>query len=99
VPGGADHTLVLLMGVTRLAATTSALVAAGRPADTPVAVVEDGYGPRQRATFGTLADIAERAEAAQVRPPAVTVVGDVVRQAPGWATRVQSPLTSPARTL
>jgi uroporphyrin-III C-methyltransferase/precorrin-2 dehydrogenase/sirohydrochlorin ferrochelatase len=85
VPGGADHTLVLLMGVTRLATTAAALVAAGRPADTPVAVVEDGYGPRQRATFGTLADIAERAAAADVRPPAVTVVGDVVRLAPGWA--------------
>ncbi|WP_106267139.1 uroporphyrinogen-III C-methyltransferase [Isoptericola halotolerans] len=85
VPGGADHTLVLLMGVTRLARTAEALVAAGRPASTPVAVVEDGYGPRQRATFGTLADIAGRAADAGVQPPAVTVVGDVVRLAPGWA--------------
>ncbi|WP_277208733.1 uroporphyrinogen-III C-methyltransferase [Isoptericola croceus] len=84
VPAGTDHTLVLLMGVTRLARTAEALVASGRPASTPVAVVEDGYGPRQRATFGTLADIAERAAAAEVRPPAVTVVGDVVRLAPGW---------------
>lgn len=86
VPGGADHTLVLLMGVTRLARTTEALVTAGRPASTPVAVVEDGYGPRQRATFGTLGDIAERAAAAGVQPPAVTVVGDVVRLAAGWAS-------------
>ncbi|WP_418277769.1 uroporphyrinogen-III C-methyltransferase [Isoptericola jiangsuensis] len=85
VPGGPGHTLVLLMGVTRLAVTAEALVAAGRPPSTPVAVVEDGYGPRQRATFGTLGDIAARAEAAGVRPPAVTVVGDVVRLAPGWA--------------
>ncbi|WP_407320863.1 uroporphyrinogen-III C-methyltransferase [Isoptericola halotolerans] len=88
VPGGTDHTLVLLMGVTRLARTAEALVAAGRPADTPVAVVEDGYGPRQRATLGTLADIAERAAAAGVRPPAVTVVGDVVRLAPDWRPHV-----------
>jgi uroporphyrin-III C-methyltransferase/precorrin-2 dehydrogenase/sirohydrochlorin ferrochelatase len=85
VPGGTDHTLVLLMGVTRLATTAAALIEAGRPADTPVAVVEDGYGPRQRATFGTLADIGGRAEAAGVLPPAVTVIGDVVRLAPGWA--------------
>jgi uroporphyrin-III C-methyltransferase/precorrin-2 dehydrogenase/sirohydrochlorin ferrochelatase len=85
VPGGTDHTLVLLMGVTRLADTARALVAAGRPADTPVAVVEDGFGARQRTTVGTLADIAERARAVGVQPPAVTVVGDVVRRSPAWA--------------
>jgi len=84
VPGGADHTLVLLMGVTRLADTARALVAAGRPTDTPVAVVEDGFGPRQRTTVGTLADIADRARAVGVRAPAVTVVGDVVRRSPAW---------------
>ncbi|MFC8600181.1 uroporphyrinogen-III C-methyltransferase, partial [Isoptericola sp. NPDC057191] len=84
VPGGTDHTLVLLMGVTRLAETAAALVAAGRPADTPTAVVEDGFGPRQRTTVGTLADIAERAAAVGVRAPAVTVVGDVVRRSPAW---------------
>ncbi|MEV0951833.1 uroporphyrinogen-III C-methyltransferase [Promicromonospora sp. NPDC050249] len=86
VPGGADHTLVLLMGVTRLAETADALVTAERPADTPVALVEDGFGPRQRVTVGTLADIAERAAAVGVRPPAVIVVGDVVRLSPAWAT-------------
>ena len=86
VPGGPDHTLVLLMGVTRLADTASALVTADRPADTPAAVVEDGYGPRQRVTVGTLDTIAARATAAGVRPPAVIVVGDVVRLSPAWPT-------------
>ncbi|MFD6178410.1 MULTISPECIES: uroporphyrinogen-III C-methyltransferase [unclassified Isoptericola] len=85
VPGGTDHTVVLLMGVTRLAETARALVAAGRPAATPVAVVEDGFGPRQRTTVGTLADIADRARAVGVQAPAVTVVGDVVRRSPAWA--------------
>lgn len=89
VPGGADHTLVLLMGVTRLADTADALVTADRPADTPVALVEDGFGPRQRVTVGTLADIAERAAAVGVRPPAVIVVGDVVRLSPAWATQAR----------
>lgn len=84
-PGGPDHTLVLLMGVTRLADTADALVTAARPADTPAAVVEDGFGPGQRVTVGTLADIAERAAAVGVRPPAVIVVGDVVRLSPAWA--------------
>ena len=86
VPGGADHTLVLLMGVTLLARTCERLVAAGRAPSTPVAVVEDGYGPGQRVTVGTLATIAEQAGRVGVQPPAVTVVGDVVRLSPHWPT-------------
>jgi uroporphyrin-III C-methyltransferase/precorrin-2 dehydrogenase/sirohydrochlorin ferrochelatase len=77
------------MGVTRLAETADALVTADRPADTPVALVEDGFGPRQRVTVGTLADIAERAAAVGVRPPAVIVVGAVVRLSPAWAQQAR----------
>lgn len=85
VPASEDHTVVLLMGVRGLAGTCRALVAAGRPAHTPVAVVEDGFGPGQRTTIGTLATIAERADRVGVRSPAVTVVGGVVRLSPAWA--------------
>ncbi|BDZ41093.1 hypothetical protein GCM10025865_03920 [Paraoerskovia sediminicola] len=84
VPAASDHTVVLLMGVSRLRASAEALVASGRDPGTPVAVVEDGYGPRQRATVGTLATIADVAAAAEVRAPAITVVGDVVRLSPAW---------------
>ncbi|MFJ1511140.1 uroporphyrinogen-III C-methyltransferase [Cellulosimicrobium funkei] len=87
VPAASDHTVVLLMGVSRLGETAAALVAQGRSPETPVAVVEDGYGPRQRTTVGTLATIAERAREAGVRPPAVTVVGDVVTLSPAWPPR------------
>jgi uroporphyrin-III C-methyltransferase/precorrin-2 dehydrogenase/sirohydrochlorin ferrochelatase len=83
-PTSTDHTLVLLMGVTTLARVAAELVVAGRSPATPVAVVEDGYGPRQRATFGTLGTIAAVAAARGVRPPAVTVVGEVVRLAADW---------------
>jgi uroporphyrin-III C-methyltransferase/precorrin-2 dehydrogenase/sirohydrochlorin ferrochelatase len=89
VPGGPDHTLVLLMGVTHLADTASALITADRPADTPAAVVEDGYGPGQRVTVGTLATIATRAAEAGVKPPAVIVVGAVVRLSPAWPTQAR----------
>jgi uroporphyrin-III C-methyltransferase/precorrin-2 dehydrogenase/sirohydrochlorin ferrochelatase len=89
VPGGPDHTLVLLMGVTRLADTAEALITRDRPADTPVAIVEDGYGPDQRVTVGTLATIAARAAEVDVRPPAIIVVGAVVRLAPAWATQAR----------
>lgn len=84
VPADPSHTVVLLMGVSRLAEACAALVGTGREPATPVAVVEDGFGPRQRVTVGTLATIAARAAAAGVRPPAVTVVGDVVRLSPAW---------------
>ena len=84
VPAAADHTVVLLMGVSRLRDSAASLVAAGRSPATPVAVVEDGYGPRQRSTVGTLATIADVAAAAGVRAPAVTVIGDVVRVSPAW---------------
>lgn len=84
VPARPDHTLLVLMGVDRIGAVAATLQARGLPADTPVAMVEDGYGPGQRATFGVLGTIAEAARRAAVRPPAVTVVGGVVRLAPDW---------------
>ena len=73
-----DATLVLLMGVTRLAETAAALIAAGRRADTPVALVERGWTPEQRTTTTTLADAARDAAVAAVQAPAVVVVGKVV---------------------
>lgn len=87
LPTGTDHTLVLLMGVTRLADTARLLMAQGRPADCPVAIVERGWSPDQRTTVGTLATIAAVAAERGVQSPAVIVVGDVVRLAPDWAER------------
>jgi uroporphyrin-III C-methyltransferase / precorrin-2 dehydrogenase / sirohydrochlorin ferrochelatase len=76
--GTVEGTLVLLMGVSRLAETADQLIRHGRDPATPTAVVEDGYGPGQRLTVGTLATIADLAAERGVRPPAVIVVGDVV---------------------
>jgi uroporphyrin-III C-methyltransferase / precorrin-2 dehydrogenase / sirohydrochlorin ferrochelatase len=69
---------VLLMGVTRLRDTADQLIRHGRDSSTPAAVVEDGFGPGQRLTVGTLGTIADLASERGVRPPAVIVVGDVV---------------------
>ena len=88
VPGGPEHTVVLLMAIAGLAHTAWALVEGGRPADTPVAIVEDGFGPRQRTTLATLGTVAQVAAAAGVRNPAVVVVGDVVTLAPEWVGEV-----------
>lgn len=85
LPGGTDHTVVLLMGVGRLSRSVAALVAAGRSATCPVAVIERGLLPDQRVTVGTLGDIVATAAAVGVENPAVVVIGDVVRLSPAWA--------------
>ena len=72
-------TLVLYMSVSRLDAVMARLTAAGRAPTEPVAVVERGTTPRQRVVVGTIADIAARVAAAGVQPPALTIVGEVVR--------------------
>ncbi|ADU46646.1 uroporphyrinogen-III C-methyltransferase [Intrasporangium calvum] len=84
LPTGGDHTLVLLMGVSLLEQTVTALVAQGRSLDSPVAIVERGFSPTQRTTVGTLSSIAELAREREVGSPAVIVVGDVVRLSPEW---------------
>lgn len=72
-------TLVLLMGVRTLPQIVERLVAAGRSANTPAAVIRWGTTPEQRTVTGTLGDIVMRVEEAGLTPPAITVVGDVVR--------------------
>ncbi|UGY90427.1 uroporphyrinogen-III C-methyltransferase [Streptomyces gobiensis] len=74
-------TLVLLMAVERIGAIAEALVAHGRDAETPVAIVQEGTMAAQRRVDATLATVAETATAEGVRPPAVIVIGDVVNVA------------------
>ncbi|MFE5162152.1 uroporphyrinogen-III C-methyltransferase [Streptomyces sp. NPDC056697] len=71
-------TLVLLMAVEKIGAIAATLVARGRAADTPVAVVQEGTTPAQRRVDATLATVGEKVAAEGVRPPAVVVIGDVV---------------------
>ena len=75
---GAD-TLVFVMGLTHLTLIAERLVAEGRAADTPAAVVERGTTAGQRVVTGTLLDIASLVAAAGLHPPALVVVGEVVR--------------------
>jgi uroporphyrin-III C-methyltransferase/precorrin-2 dehydrogenase/sirohydrochlorin ferrochelatase len=71
-------TLVIMMGLKNLVAIVRALIAEGRPADTPAAVVQEGSTDAQRVLRGTLGTIAADARAAGIRPPATVVIGDVV---------------------
>jgi uroporphyrinogen III methyltransferase/synthase len=71
-------TLVVYMGVRQLAAIAERLLAGGRAGDEPAAVVERGTLADQRVVSGTLATIAERALAEDLRAPAIAVFGPVV---------------------
>ncbi|MFJ1899586.1 MULTISPECIES: uroporphyrinogen-III C-methyltransferase [unclassified Streptomyces] len=81
-------TLVLLMAVDKIGAIARALVAHGKDPETPVALIQEGTTAAQRRVDATLATVGERAEAEDVRPPAVIVIGDVV--AVGTATTGRS---------
>ncbi len=72
-------TLIFLMGTGRLAQIAQRLIEHGRHPSTPAAVIEWGTLPRQRVATGTLADIDAAVRTAGLAPPAVTVVGEVVR--------------------
>ena len=80
-------TLVLMMAVERLAAIATTLVAAGRPADTPAAVIQEGTTARQRQVFATLGTIAQATVDAKITHPAIAVIGEVV----ALATRTPKP--------
>jgi uroporphyrinogen III methyltransferase / synthase len=75
----AIDTLVFYMGVGNLPEIAGKLIANGRDPHTPVAVIRWGTKPQQEVVTGTLATIAATVAAAGLKPPAITVVGDVVR--------------------
>jgi uroporphyrin-III C-methyltransferase/precorrin-2 dehydrogenase/sirohydrochlorin ferrochelatase len=72
-------TLVLLMAVAHLESVAAELIKRGRDGTTPVAVICEGTMPGQRVLTSTLAEVAAEADRAGIRPPAVVVIGDVVR--------------------
>jgi uroporphyrinogen III methyltransferase/synthase len=81
-----DQTLVLLSPGKGIGPAAESLCAAGRDADTPVAMTSVGTTTEQRTVVSTLANISADARAAHLEPPTVTVVGDVVgmRETLSW---------------
>jgi uroporphyrin-III C-methyltransferase/precorrin-2 dehydrogenase/sirohydrochlorin ferrochelatase len=73
------QTVVVYMGVGALAQICAGLVGHGLRAGTPAALVEKATWPAQRIVEGTLATLPEAAAAAGVKPPALLIVGEVVR--------------------
>jgi uroporphyrinogen III methyltransferase / synthase len=86
-------TLVFYMGVRQLERIASQLVASGRDASEPAAVVERGTLPGQRTVRADLSEIAAAAAAAGVRAPAITLVGPVAALADELAWLGDRPLS------
>jgi len=81
-------TLVFYMGVTNAPIWTRALIDAGKPAATPVAIIRRCSWADQSMLVTTLGEAAEVMQARKLRPPVVFVVGEVVghRSAVNWFT-------------
>ncbi|MGW5332001.1 uroporphyrinogen-III C-methyltransferase [Streptomyces bauhiniae] len=75
-------TLVVLMGVDKIGKIAETLIAHGKAAETPVALVQEGTTAAQRRVDATLATVAETVRAEAVKPPAVIVIGAVVDATP-----------------
>ncbi len=77
--GRMEGTLVILMGVKNLPNIVGALIDGGRSPETRIAIIERGLQKDQHVVTGTLEDIVEKAATENVQPPAVIVIGEVVR--------------------
>ena len=75
----ANQTLVIYMGLMKSAHIQQQLIAAGRSADTPVAIVENGSRSDQRVVTGSLQQVATLIEQHQLQSPALLIIGDVVK--------------------
>jgi uroporphyrinogen III methyltransferase/synthase len=72
-------TIVFLMTVKNISQVCKKLIENGRKPDTPVAVVRWGTRPDQTTLVGDLSNISDLVKENEIKPPAVMVVGDVVK--------------------
>jgi uroporphyrinogen III methyltransferase / synthase len=85
-------TLCIYMGLTKLDHITEQLLKAGMSPDTPVAVIMWATLPSQESCIGKLGTITKLVEKSEIKPPAMIIVGDVVRDAPKHSWFEQKPL-------
>ena len=74
-------TLVIYMGIARVAALQAGMLQAGFPADTPACAIQNGTLAGQAQVVTTLADLSSAVADARLGSPAILVVGEVVRHA------------------
>ncbi len=94
--------IVILMGVKQLPSITAQLLRYGLERATPAAIIEWGTRPRQRTLVGTATTIADIARDEWIRPPAITVIGEVVRlreEGLAWFDLLPAAVLEPAYAL
>lgn len=74
--GKMEGTLVFLMGLSNLKEIADHLICAGKPADTPAAVISDGTTEYQKTVRGTLGTIEEKVKESKLQSPAIIVIGE-----------------------
>ncbi len=74
-----NHTLVLYMAMGNLASIAAELIRNGLAASTPIAIVREGTKPAQQTLVATLETVAAEIERTPIAPPAIAIVGEVVR--------------------
>lgn len=72
-------TIAFYMGIKNLPLIVQRLMEYGRSPATPVAVIRWGTKPEQQTVVGRLHDIVQKVQKADLKPPAITIVGEVVR--------------------
>jgi uroporphyrin-III C-methyltransferase/precorrin-2 dehydrogenase/sirohydrochlorin ferrochelatase len=72
------QTVVIYMGLVGLAQICEQLIKHGVSPDMPVAVVQQGTTQRQKVVTATLADLSEKVTEAGLKPPCLTIIGEVV---------------------
>ncbi|MGZ8257779.1 MAG: siroheme synthase CysG [Methylotenera sp.] len=73
------QTVVIYMGLVGLADICKQLIAHGVSPDMPAAVIQQGTTQRQRVVAATLKDLAAKVGAAEMKPPCLTIIGEVVQ--------------------
>ena len=74
-----NQTVVIYMGLVGLADICKRLIEEGVSPDMPAAVIQQGTTQRQRVVTATLKDLAEKVGAAEMKPPCLTIIGEVVQ--------------------
>ncbi len=84
-------TLVVYMGVAKLAEIEEQLLAGGLPGETPVAMIENASLPHQRECRSSLQDMQRDAQAFALQSPAILVIGEVVRESISTDAAISTP--------
>ena len=87
-------TIVILMGLRNLSSIVKNVTGNGRSPDTPAAVIQWGTTPEQKTVTGTLRNIVMRAKAEDIKPPAIIVIGEVVKLREKYSTIFYASLKS-----